>query len=53
MKGMFSILFFILGFAITEILKSAGIGFDMWQFYGVVGCWIASIILTGIAMLYS
>ena len=41
---MVSLVFFIIGFALSLILKSAGVGYDMWQFYGVVGCLLAAII---------
>ena len=41
---MASLVFFIIGFALNLILKSAGVDYNMWQFYGVCGCLIATII---------
>lgn len=45
---MIGLVFFVIGLALNQILKSAGVGYDMWQFYGVVRCLLAAIIASAI-----
>ena len=43
---MISFVYILIGAVSAQILKSGGITPNMWQFYGIAGCLIATVITT-------
>ena len=42
---MISFGYILIGLACRLIMKSAGIDYDSWEFYGIIACLVAAVIL--------
>ena len=47
---MISLFYILIGFVLSATLKSCGITWSMWQSWAVVGCLLASVIITALTM---